>query len=113
MITEKDFENIKKLYEMGLKTKQVVEITGRSSSTVTFIKRSETLKDYHNLIQKYTMKNKTTPVKDVVEEPKIESKIQYTTNENRLAEALERIATTLEAMEVHWRPVEGKKFKLF
>jgi len=50
-LTDKDFNTIKVLINAGVKTSKIQEVTGRSSSTISAISRSDTLEDYKKLLR--------------------------------------------------------------
>lgn len=69
-MTQEKYDQIKQLLAYNLKTKQIVEITGKSSGTVSTVNRSENLKDYFGIMRKYAKQKGTQPVE--VKSPKPE-----------------------------------------
>ena len=49
-MNEKEYEKIKTLLDAGLKQSQVSELTGRSTATVFYIKKSSDMKDYQRIL---------------------------------------------------------------
>ena len=56
-LTPKEYDKIRKFHELGLTTKQIRELTGRSAFTIAGAKRFETLEEYREWNR--NMKNKT------------------------------------------------------
>ena len=101
-----EFTQIKQLIGLKIKGKQITEITKRSSSTVSYIKRSSDFDNYKRKIREYLARNrKETPDKSV-------SRQEVSTDTT--ISLLKRIAIALEKMEDHWKPAgEKKRFKIF
>ena len=52
-VTEKDFVLIKTLLNAGVPASKIMDISGRAAGTVSSIRRSETLEDYHRINREY------------------------------------------------------------
>jgi YbbR domain-containing protein len=60
-LTKHEFNQIKTLQEANLKTKLIVEVTGRSPAVVHSVKRVETLEEYRAL------RKQAKPIKEVID----------------------------------------------
>ena len=49
-LTETDYEHIKYLLGLGISGKQVAEVLMRGASTVSYVKRSTSFKDYRDIV---------------------------------------------------------------
>lgn len=58
VISEKEFQNFKLLQSAGLTDKLLAQVSGRSPSTVSFMKLADTLVDYHRLISEKSARQK-------------------------------------------------------
>lgn len=95
MMKPSEYDHIKKLLALKLKSTQVSEITGRSSATVCYVKKSTDFADYHDICNKYN--NKVTSVKKEVSLDNPDKRDYVVSNLDRIATALERLATAWEA----------------
>lgn len=105
-MTEESFKTIKELLALKLTVSQIVGITGKSTSTVGYIKKSATLGDYfaliHTYLAKYEARKNAAKGKELTPEQKEEALPPESVN-GSVVGSLRRIADALEKMEVHWR----------
>ena len=88
---EKDFKQVKELLKLGLKARQIMEITGWSKATIYQASGAETHRDYvelnHKRLPHYQKQSN-------VEQPK------NTTNEEKIISLLEEIVELLSKKRV-------------
>ena len=108
-LSQEEYDRIKKMTDAGLTPSQIKAITGRSSVTAGYIKRSTDMDSYYEISRSYARsKNETTPGKRVVSKREERGK-RYETVDSSTIALLTRIAIALEKMEQHWQPTDEKK----
>jgi IS30 family transposase len=106
-VTKDTFESIKQLQELNLSNRRIAKITNFSLATVDRVKRQETWADYIKYKQEYNVyrqhqnaMKKATSEKTYTWQPQVltNTEIDLPTDKkvDRVADALERIATALE-----------------
>lgn len=107
-LSEKEFNQIKKLLGMHLTVRQVAGVVNRSPGIVNLVKRASTMGDYYAIIHKYTMKNVAPKPENVAgqsETQEIPEKEKNSwQNDSLLLLALNRIANALEGIERNAKP---------
>lgn len=96
-LLEEDFNNIKQLQDLKLKTKQIAHITGFSGATINRVKHTLTFADYKTFVKMLNPHNKPNQIVQTlaVDQP-VETTLQIDHLE-RIADALERLATAWES----------------
>ena len=117
VVTEKDFKDIKKLWELGLTAKEVQKFSQRSEGTCWAVKKTDTFAGYKALMRAKYEKSKTEVLpNDFVQWVGTENKkvrpvpsLKLPTEENKVVIELKRIAIALERLV----EVADKKKRLF
>ena len=91
-----EYDRIKKLLDMGFNGVDTEKISGRSSATISFIKRSNSFDNYHELSTPKKVEKKEAPVEN--------TDAPSETDLPNVIALLERIATAQEKMAEYWKP---------
>lgn len=118
-LNEKSFLLVKTLRNAGVKTKDIISISGISSGTVSKITRSETLADYVTMNRTYLSNRQPKPEEEIVvaEEESIENLFNKlnevpsdgNTHFSEDSRNIARIATALERLADAWEAQPSKK----
>lgn len=104
-LTEKEYGQIKQLMSVGVTNTQISPIVGRSYSCLVTIRRSKSFNDYHDITRRYIEKSKAKRgiKKETLELPRVPFISKSEEQPEKIITLLERIASSLEKMEEHWR----------
>ena len=98
-LNQEDFNRIKSMIELGLKDADIHKITGRSSSTITIIKRSKDLEEYRSIIRAY-QKPSEVPASHI---EKMADTTNGKENVSQLHEDLQNITRVLQELVDAWK----------
>lgn len=106
-LNEKEFKLIKTMVELGAKTDKLMDASGRSRSTICFIKNSDSYEDYREKLReskeskvKEIQTSLPIPSDEVIEDSKSEDKL------STIITRLEEVVMYLVAIEKNTRKDE-------
>ena len=108
-VSEREFKSIKGLQDAGVAKNTAAKATGRSWETISIMYKSDSFDDYKETVRKrgehYKQAREQQEVKQE-EQPALQPVV--TTNE--LADAVNRVADTLERLVKAWEKPNKRKF---